>query len=321
MTLGEHLEELRGCLLRSLGALVLACLLCIWPAKYLLEVIARPVIMVQRHFGQTTSLLATSPVETLVIFVKVVLISGLVLAGPYVIYELWTFVAKGLYPRERRWAYRLIPASVGLFLAGVAFMYVFVLMLSLKWLVGFSTWLPLPDARPNALERAMLGEAPPPTPTTQPALHAAPRVPLLSEDPPEPPIGTIWLNVSEGRLKLRTADRTVAVQLLRDDQRSMVTTHFKIGDYLSFVLLLTIAFGAAFQMPLVVYFLVRSGLVPAATFARYRKLVILCIVILAGILAPPDLLSHLMLSGPMIILFELGLWLARRKPTAGAAHA
>jgi sec-independent protein translocase protein TatC len=77
---------------------------------------------------------------------------------------------------------------------------------------------------------------------------------------------------------------------------------------------MTVAFGAAFQMPLVVYFLVRSGIVSAKTLRSYRKIVILLIVIIAGVLAPPDLLSHLLLSGPMILLFELGLIVADRKP-------
>ena len=52
-----------------------------------------------------------------------------------------------------------------------------------------------------------------------------------------------------------------------------------------------------------------------------RKFVILIIVFIAGILAPPDLFSHLMLSGPMILLFELGLRLAARKEKAEAARA
>jgi sec-independent protein translocase protein TatC len=95
-----------------------------------------------------------------------------------------------------------------------------------------------------------------------------------------------------------------------------VTTHFKIGEYLTFVLILTIAFGIAFQMPLIVYFLIRSGLVPAATFRKYRKVVIVIIVFFAGTLAPPDLLSHLMLTGPMVLLFEIGLFLGSRRTKA-----
>ena len=323
MTLGEHLEELRGCVVRSLVALVLACALCIWPAKYLLELIARPVIMVLRAHGQPDSFLATSPVENILVYIKVVLIFGCVIAAPYIIYQLWSFIAVGLYHRERAWVYRLVPASLGLFLTGVAFMYVFVLVVSLNFLVGFSGWLPLPAAKPNAFERFILREPHGELPTALPAGEGGvPAVPFLDADPNEPPQGAIWINVPDGKLKVRGPDQTTySVQVLRDDRRALVTTHFRIGEYLTFVLILTIAFGLAFQTPLVVLFLARSGIIPVEVFRKYRKVVILVIVFIAGILAPPDVLSHLMLSLPMWLLFEAGVWLAARKrPEAAAAE-
>lgn len=316
MSLGEHLEELRWRLVRGLVALLAACILCIWPAKYLLEIIARPVILVLRAHGQPDSFLATSPVENILVYIKVVLIFGLLIAGPYALAQIWGFVAAGLYKHEKRWVYRLVPLSIGLFVAGVAFMYGFVLLVSLNFLVGFSGWLPLPTASPNAFERMLLHTPPTPETTGQPGDWSAHTLPFLATDPQSPPAGAAWINVEEGKLKVRYPDdRTYSVQLLRDDRKALVTTHFKIGDYLSFVLVLTIAFGLAFQTPLVVAFLAWSGIVPVETFRKYRKVVILVIVVIAGILAPPDLLSHLMLSGPMVLLFELGLWIAaRRKP-------
>jgi len=321
MTIGEHLEELRGCVLRSLIALVAACLLCIWPARYLLEWLARPVVLALRRHGQPDSFLATSPVENLLVYVKVVLVFGLLLSGPYILYQIWQFVAAGLYPHEKRWVLRLLPASVGLFATGVAFMFLFVLILSLNFLVGFSSWLPLPTATPNAFERAVLRLPTEKVPATQPAIGQAPVLPLLPADPVDPPVGAAWVNLPEGKLKVRWVDETHSVQLLRDDRRSLVTTHFRIGEYLSFILILTVAFGVAFQVPLVVLFLTRTGLVPIENLRSYRKVVILLIVIVAGILAPPDLLSHLLLAGPMILLFELGLWLAKRFPRRGPTPA
>ena len=80
-----------------------------------------------------------------------------------------------------------------------------------------------------------------------------------------------------------------------------------------------VAFGLAFQIPLVVVFLTRTGIVPAATMRKYRKVVIFVIVVIAAMLAPPDLLSHLLLTGPMILLFELGLLLSRRASEPAAA--
>jgi len=321
MTIGEHLEELRSCLLRSLFALVIACVVWIYPAKWLLAIIARPYILVARRHGQETSFLQTSPVEVLLIYIKVILIAGVVSASWYILYQLWSFVAAGLYAREKKYVKRLVPWSVFLFLAGVLFMYTLVLLVSLGFLVRFSTWLPLPNPEPMPWEKPLLGERVSKTPTTQPGIDDVPPVPLLNADPNDAPTGTVWFNVHEQKLKLRGVDETWSLRLRRDGEASMVQTHLKIGDYLSFILIMTIAFGLAFQMPLVVYFLGRSGLVPVESLRKYRKFVILIIVFIAGILAPPDLFSHLMLSGPMILLFELGLRLAARKEKAEAARA
>jgi Sec-independent protein secretion pathway component TatC len=320
MTLGEHLEELRGCLIRSLIALVAACLLCIWPAKYLLEFIARPAVLALRRHDQPDSFLAIGPVETLLVYIKVVLIFGLILSAPYILHQLWSFVAKGLYRRERAWVRRLVPTSVGLFIAGVVFMYLFALVLSLNFLVGFSNWLPLPSPKPTALDRLLLHISQPTVPETQPSIADAPRVPLLSDDPCDPPVGAVWIDMPGAKLKVRWPNETFSVQLQRDDRRAMVTTHFRIGEYLSFVLVLTIAFGLAFQMPLVVVFLARTGIVPVETLRKYRKVVVVVVVFIAGLLAPPDLLSHLTLTAPMLLLFEIGLFLAARGEKQAAAR-
>jgi len=321
MTIGEHLEELRGCLLRSLVAFVLACLVCIWPAKYLLELIARPYVLALHRHEQATSFLQTSPTEVILIYIKVVIFAGLVVSGPYVIHQIWSFIAVGLYRHEKKWVYRLLPVSVALFIAGVVFMYLFVLLLALKFLVGFSNWLPLPQPEPTALEEMILGGGTASRPAAARDASSAPRIPALLKDPEDAPADALWFNLRDRRLKLRSGDETFSVQLQRDRHRSLVTTHFKIGDYLTFVLVLTIAFGLAFQMPLVVVFLVRSGIVAYKTLSSYRKVVILIIVVIAGIIAPADLLSHVLLSGSMYALFEVGLFFARRKPRKEAQPA
>jgi Tat protein translocase TatC len=316
MTIGEHLEDLRGCVARSLVALVVVCLPCIWLARDLLAIIARPLYLVLRDADQPESFLATGPVEPFLVYFKVVLISGLVIAGPYIIYQLWTFVAAGLYPKERQWVYRLVPFSVGLFLAGLVFMYTLALPLSLKFLVGFSSWLKMPDAEPTALEQMLMGGGRHARTESQP--YSPLMIPVLDHDPPAPATGSIWLNEPQRRLKVRGAEDTLSTPLHRDASRAMITTHFTIGHYLSYVLVLGAAFGVAFQMPLVVLFLARSGIVPLSSLRKYRNGVILIIVIIAGIIAPPDLLSHLLLSVPMYLLFELGMLLAARQQRRAA---
>src|SRR5262245_24305172 len=83
MSLGEHLEELRAVVIRCLVAIFAACLLCLWPSKYVFTLLARPLIMVLRRNGQADSLLVTGPAETLLMYVKVALFTGLVLVSPY----------------------------------------------------------------------------------------------------------------------------------------------------------------------------------------------------------------------------------------------
>jgi sec-independent protein translocase protein TatC len=86
------------------------------------------------------------PDEAFMIYLKVSLIVGLVIASPYVLFELWQFVAAGLYPHERKYVYRYLPLSVGLFLGGAAFCFFAVIPQVLTFLFEFNKWL---DIRPE----------------------------------------------------------------------------------------------------------------------------------------------------------------------------
>ena len=77
--------------------------------------------------------------------------------------------------------------------------------------------------------------------------------------------------------------------------------------------MLALGFGVAFQMPIVVYFLARTKIVPLAVMAKGRRYVLLGIVVAAAIMTPPDVISQLLLAGPMYALFEVGLLAARMR--------
>ena len=87
------------------------------------------------------SLVSLAPLETLTIFFMVCLVSGLVLASPWVFYQIWAFVAAGLYRHERRYVKKYLPFSLGLFLAGVFLCFFFVLPITLTFLLQFNVWL------------------------------------------------------------------------------------------------------------------------------------------------------------------------------------
>ena len=88
---------------------------------------------------------------------------------------------------------------------------------------------------------------------------------------------------------------------------------FGISNVISLSLWLGIVFGLMFQFPVVTYSLIRSGMVSYQAVKSKRSYVFVAILIIAGILTPPDIVSQLMLTIPTYLLFELGLWMARHK--------
>lgn len=87
------------------------------------------------------SLVSLAPLETLTIFFMVALVSGLVLASPWVFYQAWAFVAAGLYRHERAYVKKFLPFSLGLFLAGVFLCFFLVLPVTLTFLLQFNVYL------------------------------------------------------------------------------------------------------------------------------------------------------------------------------------
>jgi sec-independent protein translocase protein TatC len=86
--------------------------------------------------------------EAFKIYIIASLIVGLVLASPVVAYNLWSFVAAGLYPHEKKYVYYFIPVSIGLFVVGALFAFFFVFQFVLDFLFGFNSWLHIePDPR------------------------------------------------------------------------------------------------------------------------------------------------------------------------------
>jgi len=98
-----------------------------------------------RDFRQTTEQ-ASRPVtlnvqEAFMMYIKVSLVSGIVFASPWILYQLWQFVAAGLYPHERRYVHVYLPMSIGLFLGGVTFCFFLALPILLDFLLSYNRWL------------------------------------------------------------------------------------------------------------------------------------------------------------------------------------
>jgi sec-independent protein translocase protein TatC len=96
----------------------------------------------ERSVVQTVqSLISLGPLETITIYFMVCLVTGLVLASPWVFYQGWAFVAAGLYRHEQKYVMRYLPMSLGLFLGGVILCFWFVLPITLGFLLEFNVWL------------------------------------------------------------------------------------------------------------------------------------------------------------------------------------
>ncbi|MHC4461732.1 MAG: twin-arginine translocase subunit TatC [Planctomycetota bacterium] len=168
----------------------------------------------------------------IVSYVKIALVAGLLLSSPWVFYQLWMFVAAGLYSNEKRYVYLAVPFSAVLFVAGALFFITIVAPLTLKFLVGFNA---------------------------------------------------------------RMLD---------------VRSQFTFQHYISFVSHLMLVFGIAFQTPVAIFFLNRTGLVSIQALNKSRKFVLLAIFIVAAMATPPDWISQVTLAIPLYLLFELGILLS-----------
>src|ERR1700728_3342036 len=132
-TLISHLLELRSRLLRAFIAVLIAFLPCAYYANQIFDFLSTPLVA-KLPPGQR--LIATTVTATFTAPLKLALVAGLLVAMPYVLFQIWAFVAPGLYKREKRFAVPLLGSAILLFYTGVAFSYFFVFPLAFKFYVA-----------------------------------------------------------------------------------------------------------------------------------------------------------------------------------------
>ncbi|OQA23198.1 MAG: Sec-independent protein translocase protein TatC [Chloroflexi bacterium ADurb.Bin360] len=219
----EHITELRLRLLRIVVALIIGATISSFFTPRALEILTDPVGDIE--------LLAISPTAPPIIFFKVALLLGLVLTLPYILYQIYAFIAPGLFTHERRFLLLSVPGVIVLFAAGIAFTLLVLVPFSIPVLQGF-----LPN---------------------------------------------------------------------------IVTHTYTLQDYLSFVTTLLLWMGLLFQTPLVMYTLARLNVIQPANLKRLRKLIIFLAAVMAAIITPTtDPFTMLLVTGPFIVLYELGILLA-----------
>ena len=222
----SHLIELRDRLIRAVIAVAVCFgVLALYPGPAgLYDLLAAPLVA---HLPKGSTLIATNVISPFLVPLKITLLAGFMLALPVVLYQVWAFVAPGLYSHEKRLVLPLVVSSTLLFFAGVAFCYFFVFGKVFTFIQNFA---------PKSI-------------TAAPDIEA----------------------------------------------------------YLGFVMNMFIAFGAAFEVPVVVVVLARMGLVSVEKLRSFRGYFIVLAFIIAAVITPPDVVSQLALAIPMCLLYELGI--------------
>ena len=137
MTIVEHLEELRRVIIVAGGAWLVCTVVAFIFNGFLIGILLRPLNELLRHSNHlTTTAIFTSPTEGLSIPFKVAAYGGIVLALPIILWQIWTFIAPGLRPQERKFAGPFIASALILFAAGACFAY-FVMPIGLNFLSTF----------------------------------------------------------------------------------------------------------------------------------------------------------------------------------------
>lgn len=310
MSFGDHLEELRARLIKAILGLAAAVILCFCIGDRIIEILTTPYCLVMEQLGYDPRMVQLNPIESFVQYFEISLKFGLVLASPWILYQLWKFVESGLYPPERRVVRYFGPASLALFVVGASFMVFVVLSGLLRFLILVSTWFPLPS-HDNFLYRLYAPKEAASAAASQPAWPPL-EVPVLGRDPPTPSEGQVWYNSGAQRLNVRHGGDTYYLHLQKAADRQFVQPFFSVSEYLGFVVNLALAFGFGFQIPIVVIFLISVRIVTASMFSSIRKYVILVVAILAAVLTPtPDVGTMMLLAVPMMLLFEIGLLIGR----------
>jgi len=230
MPLSGHLEELRRKLIISGVAWMVAFLACYAFAEKLFTLIADPV---RQALPAGTSLVFITATEPFFTYLKIAALAGLLVSLPVIFWQIWSFVAPGLYHNEKRYVIPFVLASTLCFAGGAFFGYSYVFPMAFKVLIEFGT--------------------------------------------------------SSG------------------DLNAMLS----MGSYLSLSSKLLFAFGLVFELPVVIFFLARMGLVDYKMLARNRKFALLAAFVIGAILTPPDVFSQTALALPFIVLYEIGIIVAR----------
>lgn len=252
MTFLEHLEELRWHIIRALGAILGLGIVLFLFQGWMFDVVifgpTQPDFLSYRAIcGLSNAVglgdmicfsppdfqkIATGFGEPFIISIKVSFVMGLIIAFPYVLWEFWTFIKPGLYPKEQRAARGMVGICSALFLMGVLFGYYIISPFAVNFLAGY-------------------------------------QIPGVQNTP-------------------------------------------TISSLINYMIMFTLPAGLIFELPIIVFFLSKIGLVTPEGMKAYRRHSIIGILMLAAILTPPDVVTQFLIGIPLYFLYEISILVSAR---------
>lgn len=137
LSLLDHLEELRRRIMFSILGVLVGFLACWSYADRIFILVQQPLLLALHHHGLRGGLVYLNPTEPFNLYLEVGLVAGLFAASPFVFYQVWLFIAPGLYRKERRYILPFLVSTIGLFIAGGFFGYKLVYPATLDFLIGY----------------------------------------------------------------------------------------------------------------------------------------------------------------------------------------
>jgi len=252
MSFWEHLEELRWHLVRSVIILLLLAIGAFIMRKFIFDVIILtpkdPDFITYRAFcalGKWLTLdslcIGTVPMEIINIqmsgqfltHVYVSLMAALVVAFPYLLWEIWSFIRPALLPKEKKYSKGMVFFSTVLFMIGMLFSYFLIVPLTINFFSSYQV-------------------------------------------------------------------------------SASVSNTITLSSYISTVVSLTLATGLVFELPIVVFFLTKVGILTPAFMKKNRKYVLVILLTIAAIITPPDIFSQILVTIPLMLLYEFSIIVSAR---------
>lgn len=305
MSIGDHLEELRSRILLCIIPPIPLAILFFLVSDSIVRWFLVPLYSVLEKHGLPTQVQVLSPPEFLIAEMKIAFGAAILVAGPWIMYQLWQFVSPGLHHYERRFVYFLIPFSTLLGILGLALMYFIMLPVILDFMVTLAGNVEMHTAT------ITIGES-----------ISNVTIPVLNVHPEVAALGDAWVKMPEGVLTIAVESPTpdsLSTITMPMSHGSLISQQFQLSSYLGFVILLMFAISIAFQLPMVMLLLGWIGVVTPEWLRQNRKYAIFVLAIVSALITPQDVISMLMMLVPLYLLYELGIQLIVWVPVSKVA--